>query len=155
MPIFFETAFRSSLPLIIIIFEFFSLNIFSYSDMSIDLWLPSKLNSIIKNADLVGSEKTERIGKCLFLAKNKGGQFWPLLERAADQIISEYHLSESAKIFLLDNIKCEWQYQIFAPPTHFPPKPGIIGFWLLKDHYDLFDNQEQPYRTDWFHTLSW
>merc|ERR1711937_128252 len=75
------------------------------TDMSIDLWLPSKLNSIIKNADLVGSEKTERIGKCLFLAKNKGGQFWPLLERAADQIISEYHLSESAKIFLLDNIK--------------------------------------------------
>ena len=109
--------------------------------MSIDLWLPSKLNSILKNVDLIGSEKTERIGKCLFLAKNKGGQFWPLLERAADQIISEYHLSESAKIFLLDNIKCE-----ICSPTHFRSKPAIIGFWTLKDHNGLFSYQRNEIR---------
>ena len=70
-----------------------------------ELWLPSKLTSILQNTEVVGLQKTERIAQCLFLAKNEGGDFWPLLERAADQIISHYQLSGAAGKFLRDNVK--------------------------------------------------
>ena len=78
--------------------------------MNASLWYPQSVDRLCRsfhskvqskpNRQSNGRTKADRIAHCLFFAVNQGGEFWNVIKKAAEQVISDYDLPKDAQIFL-------------------------------------------------------
>ena len=78
--------------------------------MNASLWYPQSVDRLCRsfhskgqskpNRQSNGRSKADRIAHCLFFAVNQGGEFWNVIKKAAEQVISDYDLPKDAQIFL-------------------------------------------------------
>jgi hypothetical protein len=110
-----------------------------------ELWIPSKLTAALSaNPQRPLMAKTERIAKCLVFAAKNGGEFWKVLEKAAQQIIADFKLPPKAQSFLWTGVKDKDAeiVEFMAPfmlfgqeeltPVHELVQKGLVYNLLLK-----------------------
>ena len=79
--------------------------------MNACLWYPQSVDKLCRSfqsnklngkskGQTNGRSKADRIAHCLFFAVNQGGEFWNVIKKAADQVITDYEMPKDAQIFL-------------------------------------------------------
>lgn len=74
--------------------------------MNTCLWYPQSVDRLCRSIQSNGQSKSnvrskaDRIAHCLFFAVNQGGEFWNVIKKAAEQVITDYDLPKDAQIFL-------------------------------------------------------